>query len=157
MSSAPTIAPMRKPDELAKAVRVQAARVGDRGGVLVLRDGDDDDITCPVSLAAMLAPSPGLVSVPVEIVIAFHEYEAWFLAAAESLRTHPAVHDDACSPANPEAKRDAKRQLEGMMCESYKETLHQAKFSALIDLKVASSNSRSLRRMIHAVENLLVE
>ncbi|MER5489653.1 DUF4276 family protein [Streptomyces sp. NPDC002490] len=146
---------MRKPDELAKAVRVQATRVKGRGGVLVLRDGDDSDIRCPVELARQLAPEPGLVAVPVEIVIARHEYEAWFLAAAESLRSHPAVHDNASAPADPEARRGAKSQLEAMMNESYKETLHQAKFSALIDLSAAQTRSRSFRRMVHAVELLL--
>jgi hypothetical protein len=40
------------------------------------------------------------------------------------------------------------------MLESYRETRHQAKFSALIDLKMAKENSRSFRRMIHAVEIL---
>lgn len=147
---------MRKPDELAKAVRVAAARVhGRAGGVLVLRDGDDSDIDCPVELARSLSPEPGLVAVPVEIVIARHEYESWFLAAAQSLRQHAAVLDDAVAPADPEARRGAKTQLEAMMRESYKETLHQAKFSALIDLEEAARNSRSFRRMVHAVERLL--
>ncbi|EDY46421.1 DUF4276 family protein [Streptomyces sp. SPB074] len=146
---------MRKPDELAKAVRVQAARVPGAGGVLALRDGDDSDITCPVELARLLAPAPGLVGVPVEIVIARQEYESWFLAAAESLRDHPSVRDDATAPADPEARRGAKARLESMMCESYKETLHQAKFSALLDLRAARENSRSFRRMVHAIETLL--
>lgn len=39
---------MRKPDELAKAIRIGAARVQGTGGVLVLRDGDDEDVACPV-------------------------------------------------------------------------------------------------------------
>lgn len=148
-------AKMRKPDELAKAIRVQAARVQDRGGVLVLRDGDDKDIQCPVQLASELSPQPGLVAVSVQTVIAFREHEAWFLAAAESLRDHPSVRDDARSPADPESKRDAKHQLESLMCESYKETLHQARFSALIDLAAAAEKSRSFRRLIHAIELLL--
>ena len=148
-------AKMRKPDELAKAVRVQAARVQGRGGVLVLRDGDDKDVHCPVQLAAELSPRSGLVTVSVQTVVAFHEYEAWFLAAVESLRDHPSVRDDACSPADPESRRDAKGQLESLMCESYKETLHQAKFSALIDLAAAAEKSRSFRRLIHAIELLL--
>lgn len=148
-------AKMRKPQELAKAIRFQATRVRARGGVLVLRDGDDGDVRCPVELARTLVPQPGLVPVPVEIVIACHEYEAWFLAAAHSLRRHPAVRDDASAPADPEGKRGAKHQLEGMMHESYKETLHQAKFSALIDLDAAAAKSRSFRRMVHAVETLL--
>jgi hypothetical protein len=57
-------------------------------------------------------------------------------------------------PANPEGKRDAKHELEKLMLESYKETLHQAKFSALIDLQTAAANSRSFRRLIHAIEEL---
>ncbi|MFR9724167.1 DUF4276 family protein [Streptomyces sp. MS19] len=147
---------MRKPDELAKAVRLQEVRVKGRpGGVLIVRDGDDSDIQCPVELARLIAPQAGNFSVPVEVVIACREYEAWFLASAHSLRSHPAVRDNAVAPANPEAKRNAKAQLESMMNESYKETLHQAKFSSMIDLTTASEKSRSFRRMIHAVEKLI--
>ena len=120
----------------------------------MLRDGDDSDITCPVALAAALEPKPGLVAMPVEIVIARHEYEAWFLAAAESLCSHPSVHDDARPPEDPEGKRDAKTQLRRIMNESYKETLHQAKFSALMDLDLASERSRSFRRMVNAISKL---
>ncbi|MFD4905988.1 DUF4276 family protein [Kitasatospora purpeofusca] len=146
---------MRKPEELGKAIRVQAARVTGRGGVLVLRDGDDSDVTCPVELARSITPRPELVEVPVQIVIARHEYESWFLATATSLASHPAVRDDAETPADPEARRGAKSQLEDMMHESYKETLHQAKFSAVMDLRAAARNSRSFRRMVHAVEQLI--
>jgi hypothetical protein len=64
------------------------------------------------------------------------------------------VRNDAAASANPECRRDAKRELEKLMLESYKETRHQPKFSALIDLKTASRNSRSFRRMVHAVETL---
>jgi hypothetical protein len=145
---------MRQPGELAKAIRIAGARVQGPGGVLVLRDGDDADVDCPVTLAGMLRPDRNPVPVGVEIVVAYQEYESWFLAAADSLRAHPDVRDDAASPADPERKRDAKRELGKLMLESYKETRHQPKFSALIDLKTASKNSRSFRRMVHAVETL---
>lgn len=146
---------MRKPLELEKAVRFQAARIQGAGGVLLLRDGDDADVQCPVKLARLITPDPGRVPARVEVVIAHHEYEAWFLAALASLRGHSAIQDEALTPANPEARRDAKGQLESMMCESYKETLHQVRFSALLDLKVAEQNSRSFRRMVNAVRSLL--
>lgn len=145
-------AKMRKPEELAKALRVQAARIRGEGGVLVLRDGDDTD--CPVALAESLVPKVGLVDVPVEIVIARHEYEAWFLAAVESLRAHRSISDDARSPQDPEGKRDAKGQLCQLMNESYKETLHQTKFSAVMDLSLAAKRSRSFRRMVNAISKL---
>ena len=145
---------MRKPDELAKAIRFAAARIQGPGGVLVLRDGDDADVDCPVQLAEMLRPRQNLVPVGVEIVVAYQEYESWFLAAADSLRAHPDVRNDAVASANPEGRRGAKRELEKLMLESYKETRHQPKFSALIDLTTASKNSRSFRRMVHAVETL---
>jgi hypothetical protein len=145
---------MRHPHELARAIRVQATRVKGRGGVLVLRDGDDRDIDCAVELARALHPGQGLVPVSVEIVIAYPEYEAWFLAAIDSLTSHPAVRDDAKPPASPEGKRDAKGELKQMMLESYHETLHQVKFSTIMDLKTAERNSRSFRRMVHAVRLL---
>ncbi len=44
-------AKMRRPDELQRAVRMQSARVDGRGGVLIVRDGDDKDVTCVVELA----------------------------------------------------------------------------------------------------------
>jgi Domain of unknown function (DUF4276) len=146
---------MRKPDELAKAIRFQAQRVPGRGGVLVLRDGDDGDVTCPVTLASSMKPAQEAVPAIVEVVIAWREYEAWLLAAVDSLNDHPAVRDDAHAPANPEGSRGAKGRLESLMLESYKETLHQAKFSAQIDLKMAQANNRSFRRMVHAVEVLV--
>lgn len=146
---------MRKPDELSKAIHFQSARILGRGGVLVLRDGDDSDADCAPGLAASLRPHPALFSVDVQVVIAWREYEAWFLAAVESLRSHAAVRDDATAPANPEAKRGAKHELEKLMLESYKETLHQAKFSSLMDLGVAQQNSRSFRRLTHAIECLV--
>ena len=93
----------------------------------------------------MLRPDQNLIPVGVEIVVAYQEYESWFLAAADSLRPHQDVRNDAVAPANPEGKRNAKRELEKLMLESYKETRHQPKFSALIDREVARKNSRSFR------------
>ncbi|WP_435113555.1 DUF4276 family protein [Nocardiopsis synnemataformans] len=91
-------AKMRKSDELTRAVLLQSRRVPDRGGVLVLRDGDDKDITCPVELARSIALDSALARCPVEVVIACPEYEAWFLVAAESLRGHSAMGDWVTKP-----------------------------------------------------------
>jgi hypothetical protein len=85
----------------------------------------------------------------------FFEPISSFSSGFRSLRSHPSVRDDTQSPADPESMRNAKGQLESLMYESYKETLHQAKFSALIDLAAAAEKSRSFRRLIHAIGLLL--
>ena len=100
-----------------------------------------------------MKPGSAAGAVAVEVVIAWREYESG-LAAVDSLQAHPAVRNDARAPANPEGKRNAKGELEKLMLESYKETLHQAKFSNSVDLKMAKENSRSFSRFIHAVEIL---
>ncbi|NUP39065.1 MAG: DUF4276 family protein [Streptomyces sp.] len=149
---------MRDAACLSRYLRLQALKVSQRGGeggVLVLRDGDDKQVSCPVELARLLAPAGAGLPVQVEVVIACREYEAWFLAAVESLRAHKSVRDDATSPPEPEARRDAKRQLEALMNENYKPTLHQAAFSHFLDLDTAWATSRSFRRLVHAVELLL--
>jgi hypothetical protein len=145
---------MRKPEELHRAIRHQAARVPGTGGILVLRDGDDADITCPVALAAALRQGQDGTAKAIEVVIAYHEYEAWLLAAVESLRSHKYIRDDATTPANPEGRRDAKGELTRLMLQTYRPTRHQAAFSDLIDLTMAQANSRSFRRMVHAVQLL---
>lgn len=146
---------MRRRDELAKVLRMQAARVRGRGGILVVRDGDDSDRPCPVELASELALAAGGVQVPVQVVIACREYEAWFLAAASSLCGHPAVRDDVQDDPEPERHRGAKERLRRLMIESYQETLHQQEFSSQLDVKAAASASRSFRRLVHAVEILV--
>src|SRR5262245_4828965 len=84
--------------ELTRAARVQSAR----GGVLVLADADDD---CAVDLAGTLVTCAG--ATPIEVVVAVREFEAWYLAGVASLRTHPAIRDDAVSPGQPERRRGA--------------------------------------------------
>lgn len=146
---------MRRNDELANVVRVQATRIIQGGGVLIVRDGDDKGVQCPLELATSLARAAQSAPVPVEIVIAWREFEAWLLASMESLRAHPLLRDDAAVPDNPEARRDAKGVLSSQMTETYRETRHQVKLTAAMDLTMASSRSRSFQRMVHAVQRLL--
>ena len=142
-------------DFLDRAARFQAARVTAAGGILLLRDGDDAPERCPVRLAETLHHRIHQVPCPLAVVVANPEYEAWFLASVESLRTHRAVRDDARAPDDPESRRNAKRLLEEQMVESYKETLFQPTFTALMDLDAARERSRSFRRFVKAVGLLI--
>ena len=58
--------------------------------VLILFDGDSD---CPAELGPQVQHwvAASACKLPCEVVIAHREYEAWFLAAIESLREYPTI------------------------------------------------------------------
>ena len=119
--------------------------------VLILFDGDSD---CPAELGPQVQhwAAASACNLPCEVVIAHREYEAWFLAAIESLRGHPTVRNDAGLHPNPERHRDAKGQLENRMQNriSYQERIHQPAFSAKFSLPDAYRWSRSFRKLTHS-------
>lgn len=126
--------------------------------VLLLFDGEDD---CPAELAEQVRAWAQAVAreTPCEVVIAYREYETWFLAAMESLRGTCRIANDASAPANPESKRNAKGALEAFMPSgaSYAETIHQQKLSAIFDMSLAHQRNRSFRKLTKAVGDLLAQ
>ena len=83
------------------------------------------------------------------MVLAHREFEAWFLAAVESLRGHRGVRIDAEPHPNPEDPRGAKEQLELRLRvgASYMETADQPALSARFSLSAAYRRSRSFRKL----------
>jgi hypothetical protein len=140
---------MVKGDFLQRAVAMQSMRITERGGVLIVADADDD---CPVELARSLAEYAGG---EVVVAVANREFEAWFLAAIQSLRNYRTVKDDAVYLEDPEAKRAAKEELTRLMHEPYNEPLHQPAFASLMDIEEASRRSRSFRHFVTAVGRLI--
>ena len=139
--------------ELEKTVRL-ARLQPDCDGILILFDGDDD---CPAELGPMVQGWAADVSggVPCEVVMAHREYEAWFLAAIESLRGVRGIRPDAQPHPNPETPRGAKEQLEARMRASYIETTDQPAFSAQFSLTAAYSRCRSFRKLAKSFGVLL--
>ena len=139
-------------DALRKSVRLAGLR-GD--AVLVIFDSDDD---CPVEIAAQVqewaVAEAGHLAC--EVVLANREYEAWFLAAVESLREHHGVKDDAVSHPHPESPRGAKGVLEAKMHIGYSETTHQPAFSAMFCLSAAYAGCRSFRKLVGSFGRLVV-
>ena len=74
-----------KENELEKAVEFVARQIGGQGAIFIIFDSDDD---CPAELgpALLRRASQAHSDLPIAVVLAKHEFEAWFLAAAESLR-----------------------------------------------------------------------
>jgi hypothetical protein len=106
-----------QPAELARAVELQARRVDGAGGVVVLLDADDD---CAVDLTKRIRATYG-GSRAFALVAAVREYESVFL---------PQLGFDG---PDAEAVRDAKGEV-GRLAGAYKETVHQERHSATLDL-----------------------
>lgn len=144
-----------KRDGFRTAVRLAGQQL-ECGAILVLLDGDDD---CPAELGPRMRgwAETAAGGRPCEVVLAHREYEAWFLAAIESLRGRHGIRADATSHSTPEGPRDAKTQVQLRMIERrhYTQTGQQPAFSALFSLPQAYRGSRSFRKLVGAVGALL--
>lgn len=133
-----------------------AAFESDCVAILVLLDSDEN---CPITLTNDLTPrcNQGGLTQPVAIVCARREYEAWFLASLDTIKGHAEIPETASIAGNVEDVRNPKQWLTDQMPagRKYKETSHQASLTPLIDLNLAHANSRSFRRLCHAVEELV--
>lgn len=138
---------LNREDEFRRMLFLAAAKCGESGWILVLLDADDD---CPAELGAQMLERARRI-VPhrrVSVVLANREYEAWFLAAAESLHGCRGLTFDFPPNFAAERPRDAKGWLgECMVTGTYRETTDQPAFSALMDLQQAFKNSRSFRKL----------
>lgn len=126
--------------------------------VMILFDGEDD---CPKELAASVRAwaREAAAGKPCDVVVAYREYETWFLAALESLRGQFGIRDNATAPVNPESRRDAKGALEEFMPpdRAYSETGDQPAMSAVFDLGLAHRRNRSFRKLVKAVGDMLTQ
>ena len=80
---------------------------------------------------------------PIGVVLAKTEFEAWFIAAAESLRGKRRLRDDLSPPSDPEAIRNAKGWLGQRMVgkSKYSEVLDQPALTELFDLTAAQARA----------------
>lgn len=147
-----------RPNQLEKAVEIAAVNTGGQGAILVLIDCDDD---CPAEQAPelMARVTATRADLPGAVVLAKHEFEAWFLAGAESLRGQRGLQDDLVGPPDAESVRGAKEWLSARMPAgaSYRETLDQAALAAVVDLEMVKRASPSFRKFHKEVIRLCTE
>jgi len=140
---------LNRPEEFSRHLKLAAAKCGDAGWILILFDADDD---CPAQKGATVLVQAQAI-IPhrrVAVVLANREYEAWFIAAAESLngcRGFQSHANDA--QVDPEMPRNAKGWVRERMPAGagYGETTDQPAFSARFDLDLAHQRSRSFRKL----------
>ncbi|MCB9831681.1 MAG: DUF4276 family protein [Planctomycetes bacterium] len=144
-----------KEGELERLVELAARQTSD-GGILILLDADDD---CPKQLAGALLQRARSARSDREIrvVIAKHEFEAWFLAGAESLAGICGLPETLEAPEDPEALRDAKGWLRKKMPPErcYSETVDQKELVGHLDLDLARRRSPSFAKLCRDLGALL--
>jgi hypothetical protein len=143
-----------KDRELERAVELTARKVGEGGGILVLLDADDD-LACQLGPDFSRRATEARSDRRIGVVFAVREYEAWFLAAADSLRGHRSLPADLTAPDDAEAIRGAKGWLDARMVNGYSETIDQAKLTARFDLDRARSGAPSFDKLIREICKLL--
>lgn len=139
-----------------KYITLAAGKAAQASGVvLILLDCEDD---CPATLG------PGLIAraqairgdVRYMVVLAYREYESWFLAGARSLRGTGGLPDDLDPPDDVHGVRDAKGWLGVRMAVPYDPVIHQLEFSRRLDLQEARSNA-SFNRLYERIRTALAE
>ncbi|HZO24818.1 MAG TPA: DUF4276 family protein [Chloroflexota bacterium] len=155
--------PIRRPrgqlnsqQQITEAVDLALRTLTPPCAVLILIDADDN---CPAELGPRILgwARSGGSDLPIAVVLANREYEAWFLAAAESLRGLRGVQHDIVAPPDPETIAGAKEWLTERMSrrQSYKPTSHQASFSAVFDLELARRRAPSFDKLCRDVRRLM--
>ncbi len=147
-----------KPGVLERYVGIAADKIERKGGILILMDADDD---CPAQLGPRLlerAKGAG-GDIPIAVVLAMREYEAWFLASATTLRGKCGISTECIIPQNLEAKRDAKGFLTDNMPkgQAYSATKHQTLFTREIDIELARKNSPSFNKLYRDLQTMILQ
>ena len=145
-----------KEKELERYVDLAARQTGPDGGVLIVLDADDD---CPPERATdiLRRATKARSDRRIQVVLARREYEAWFVAAAESIAGHRGLRSDMTAPAHPESVRNAKGWLTSHMPpgRAYKETRDQPALTYIFDLDQARRGAPSFDKMWRTVVQLL--
>lgn len=125
--------------------------------LLVLLDADDD---CPKEEAPKLLTwaEEAAAPLPIALVMANREYEAWLLGCVEVLLKARTITPALPYDKDPEGKRDARGELESRFGRdfNYVEKKDQPAFTALADWKLVHERCRSFRKMAKEASRLFV-
>lgn len=148
---------MVRESDFKRAIQVAAFKPN-ACAILVLFDADDDCAVTHIPNMAAWAREAA-PKMPCGVVMARKEYEAWFLAAIESLRGKRDIRLDAAYPQDPEQVRGAKGVISRMMPQNtpYSETADQPALSAQLDLRMAYRRASSFRKLVKELCRILQE
>ena len=145
---------LQKTGELERTLDLAIQKAEGACGIFILLDADDD---CPGETAPALLTRAreAWPNVPIQIVLAKMEYEAWFLGAIDSLVDQMQAELRPVRDCNPEVIRGAKERLEELLGSHYSETVDQPAYTSLFDLGEARANCPSFDKCWRCLECLL--
>lgn len=139
---------------LEKWVEVGARLAGPHGGVVVLVDADGD---CPKMLAGLLRDRAEAArrDLRIAVIVAVREFEAWFVAAAQSLSGKNGLVNSLSPPSHPEDLGDAKGWIkQHTFSHRYRETIDQPRLAGSFSLSQALA-CRSFRKFHKEIVGML--
>ncbi len=148
-----------RPGELERSIEAVGRCSKQIDGIFILIDADTD---CPASLGPQLRQRAESVqtNIPKSLVLAKHEYEAWFIASFENIaKFHGIPVISELLNANPEDVRGAKEWLTKHLGFKYVETRHQASLTRQFDLTRARATLsfdkcyREVQRLLNLIRN----
>jgi hypothetical protein len=146
-----------KQGEMERSLDFAARKLEGRGGIVIIVDCDWENC-CPAEEGPLLLKRALATrgDVPIAVVLAKREFEAWFLAATESLRGKFGLPGNLESPAYPESIRGAKEWLTDKMPpgRAYAETTDQPAFAAVFDMNTAR-RADSFDKCYRDIKNML--
>jgi hypothetical protein len=142
-----------KTGELERAVKQGLRTRSNVAGVLVIMDADED---CPAELAPqLLSRARNQTHLPVSVVLAKREFEAWFMGCLEAYRGFQTIPTDAVAPKNAEDD-DAKGALQKITrLDKYRTATDQVKFVERLDFDLCSKRCPSFAKLLRDVEELV--
>jgi len=143
-----------KSGELERAIELAALKSGRDGRVLLLIDADTD---CPAELAPSLLAraQQARQDIRMGVVLAKHEFEAWFLGSLESLREEYPIAPGQAPPRPPEEIRGAKEHLGALLGIAYSPSVDQPAMAERFDMGSARNACPSFDKLWRTVESLL--
>ena len=144
-----------RPRELERAVDFLARRIRPPRAILILMDADDS-LPCELAPQLLSRARATRPDVPIGVVLAQREFEAWFLAAIESLRGKRGLAADLQPVDHVESIRDAKGALTARMAgpHPYSPVPDQPALTAQFDMELARSRSPSFDKCWREITGL---
>lgn len=141
--------------ELLRAVdlaelKLREVTLADKKLVLILFDADED-LPCRLAPELLAEVQRERSHLDIAVVLANPEFETWFAASAHAL-TNVFDLSMAAPAADPEQARQKKGAIQRWMHGEYSETLDQPRLTAMIDLAMCRSRSKSFDKLCRVLE-----